>query len=223
MPFISSLPEEPAAPQVWALHDGAYAAWPDIAAIIMSSESELKIGEKELVGAYSSALRGCTHCYTAHYPAAIAFGIDERLFADIMQDPRDAPVDDRTKALLIFVKALNDKENVLSKADFDAFLAGGWSERAASDVIKISGLFEYMNTMMIGHGADSADLSDLGPIITITRTQGKYGHGEDTGRSKPLNVLGQSLREHGIRKTFKAMRRAKQLGLMDQKKKKEVG
>ena len=214
MPFVSSLPDNAVAPHVWARHQGAYNAWPDIAALVMSSESELSMGEKELVGAYSSALRGCTHCYTAHYPAAIAFGINEELFADIMQDPSKAPVDVKVRALLVFIRALNNRESVLCQADFDAFTSAGWSERAASDAIKISALFEHMNVMMMGHGADAEDLSALGPIITITRTQGKYGHGEDTGRSKPLSVIKQSIREHGFIKTFKAMRRAWQFGMI---------
>jgi len=189
MPFVSSLPDHAVAPHVWDRHQGAYNAWPDIAALVMSSESELSMGEKELVGAYSSALRGCTHCYTAHYPAAIAFGINEALFADIMQDPSQAPVDKKVRALLVFVRALNNRETRLSRGDFDAFIEAGWSERAASDVIKISALFEHMNTIMQGHGADAEDMSALGPIITITRTQGKYGHGENTGRSNPYRYL----------------------------------
>lgn len=214
MPFVSSLPEETAAPAVWALHPPAYAAWPDIAGTIMSTDSELSLGEKELVGAYSSALRGCTHCFTAHYPAAEAFGISQELFANIMQDPAEAPVDEKTRALLILVKALNDRASIVSQADYDAFKAAGWSEEAASDVIRISGIFEFMNTFMIGHGADSSDLSELGPIMAISRTQGKYGHGEGTARNKPLSILMRSIREFGFIKTLKAMRRAKQLGLI---------
>ena len=220
MAFVSSLPEETVGPTVWELHPEAYSAWPDICVSIMASDSELTLGEKELIGAYSSALRGCRHCYTAHYPVAVAYGIDQSLFQDMMKDPEDAPVDKKTKALLVFVKKLCDEPTRFSRTDIEHLMAAGWSEQTASDAIKMSGLFAFMNVMMIGHGADDVDLTDIGPVHAIIRGRGKYGHGEGTGRQNVLLVMRESISKYGLFNTLKAIRRGRQLGVVGNKKKK---
>ncbi|WP_370305523.1 carboxymuconolactone decarboxylase family protein [Sinimarinibacterium flocculans] len=214
MAFLSSLPEEAIGPIVWKLHPEAYSAWPDLAGTVMASESELTLGEKELVGAYGSALRGCRHCYTAHFPVATAFGIDEQLFADIMRDPSDAPTDARTKALLIFVKKHTENPKGLSRTDIEAARKCGWSERALSDAVLINGLFSFMNILMIGHGADDVDVSGIGPLHAVIRGRGKYGHGERTGRENVLLVMWESIRRFGVVSTLRALRRGRQLGLV---------
>lgn len=216
MPFVKSLPDVTTAVTLWQLHPQAYNAWPDMAAAIMRSESELSDGEKEFIGAYSSALRGCTHCYTAHYPVAVAYGIDPVFFEDVMQDPETAPLDDKFRPIVVFVRKFVTDPNRLVQRDVDPIFEAGWSERTLTDVVFICALFAFMNAIMQGHGAHDADLSDFGPIHALVRESGKYGHGEGTGRSDPKLLMEESIKRFGEEATMKAMKRAKELGIGEQ-------
>ena len=214
MPFVKALPEDCAAHAVWALHPAAYDAWPDLINAVMRGSSELSDGEKELIGAYASALKGCTHCYTAHYPVAVAYGVDAAFFEDVMQDPATAPVDEKLKPLLIYVRKLVTDPNRLVQKDVDPIFEAGWSTQTLTDVVFICAAFAFMNTIMMGHGAHDADLSDLGPVHAIVRTRGKYGHGEGTGRSDPSVLLKESIDKYGEEATMKAIKRAAELGIV---------
>ncbi len=218
MPFVQSLPEVTTAVTLWKLHPEAYAAWPDFAQAIMRSESELSLGEKEFIGAYSSALRGCTHCYTAHYPVAVAYGIDPAFFEDVMQDPATAPVDEKFRPILVFVRKFVTDPNRLVQRDVDPIFEAGWSERTLTDVVFICGMFAFMNAIMQGHGAHDADLTDFGPIHAIVRETGKYGHGEGTGRDDPSILMQEAISRFGEEATMKALAKAQELGITEQLK-----
>ena len=211
MPFLKSLPEETTAVTVWKLFPEAYAAWPNLIDAIMRTDSELSNGEKELIGAYSSALRGCTHCYTAHYPVAVAYGIDPAFFEDVMQDPKTAPVDEKFRPILVFIQKFVTDPNRLVQRDVDPIFAAGWSERTFTDVVFICAAFAFMNTMVQGHGAHDADLTDLGPIHAIIREKEKYGHAEGSGRQDASLVVQESIERFGEEATMKAFAVAKKM------------
>lgn len=216
MPFVKSLPDVTTAITLWQLRPEAYAAWPDLAAAIMRADSELSEGEKEFIGAYSSALRGCTHCYTAHYPVAVAYGIDPEFFNDVMQDPETAPVDEKFRPILVFINKFIKDPNRLVQKDVEPIFAAGWSEKTLTDVVFICALFAFMNAIMQGHGAHDADLTDFGPIHAIIRESGKYGHGDDTGRANPKTLMEESIKRFGMEATMKAMNKAKEMGIGEQ-------
>ncbi|MCG8440786.1 MAG: carboxymuconolactone decarboxylase family protein [Caulobacterales bacterium] len=213
MAFVSSLPDETTAVTLWRLHPGAYAAWPQLISAIMRSESELSNGEKELIGAYSSALRGCTHCYTAHYPVAIAYGIDQKVFENILQDPNTAPVDEKFRPILVFIHKFVNDPNRLVQKDVQPIYDAGWSEKTLTDVVFICAAFAFMNAIMQGHGAHEVDLTDFGPIHAIIRETGLYGHGEGTGRSDPERLKQKAIARYGEEATMKALKKAKELGI----------
>jgi len=218
MPFVKSLPEVTTAVTLWKLHPDAYAAWPALASAIMRRESELSDGEKEFIGAYSSALRGCTHCYTAHYPVAVAYGIDPEFFEDVMQDPKTAPVDEKFRPILVFVHKFVTDPNRLIQKDIDPIYEAGWSEKTLTDIVFICAMFAFMNAIMQGHGAHDADLTDFGPIHAIVRETGQYGHGEGTGRDDPQLLMQESIKRYGEEATMKAIKKAQELGIADQLK-----
>ena len=216
MAFIQALPDPTTAVTLWQLKPDAYAAWPDLAGAIMQSESELSSGEKELIGAYSSALRGCTHCYTAHYPVAVAYGIDAEFFKDVMQDPKTAPVDEKIRPILVFVHKFVTDPNRLVQRDVDRIFEAGWSEKTLTDVVFICALFAFMNAIMQGHGADDVDLTDFGPIHALVRERDKYGHADGSGRSNPELLMKESVERFGEEATLKAIKLARDMGIGDQ-------
>ena len=68
--------------------------------------SPLTVGQRELIAAFVSGLNACIYCHGAHTIAAQAFGIDEGMFASLMNDLDAAPVADKLKPILAYVRKL---------------------------------------------------------------------------------------------------------------------
>ncbi|WP_425080919.1 carboxymuconolactone decarboxylase family protein [Ruegeria arenilitoris] len=72
----------------------------------MRGESKLSASERELIAAYVSGLNACSYCHDAHTVFARAYGIDPKLVKALMEDLHSAPVDQRFKPILAYVKKL---------------------------------------------------------------------------------------------------------------------
>ena len=198
MPFVKSLPENATAYDVWKLHPQAYANWPALTNSAMGvADSQLSPGEQEMIGAYASAIRGCTHCYTAHYPIAEAYGIDADVFRLLIDDFDNAPIDDKLRPILCFVKKLTREPEKLVQRDVDPIFASGWSEQTFTEVVMICCIFAFMNTLMMGHGADKIDMSKLGPLAALHRGASVYNMERGATLGDPEAMLQKSVEQFG--------------------------
>ncbi len=66
-------------------------------------------GEREMIAAYVSGVNSCRFCFGVHSRVAAGFGIDERVFATLMEDPQSAPVDARMQPVLRYVRKLTER------------------------------------------------------------------------------------------------------------------
>lgn len=114
--------------------------------------SPLTVGERELIAAYVSGLNACTYCHGAHTLAAQAYGIDAAVFDSLMQDPDAAPIADKLKPVLAYVKKLTLTPTRIIAADAAAVYAAGWGEQALFDAISVCALFNFMNRIVEGSG-----------------------------------------------------------------------
>ncbi len=119
---------------------------------ILRAESELTIGERELIAAVTSATNACNFCFDAHRRIAQAFEVDVDLVDAIATDFSAAPVDSRMRPLLAYVVKLTQAPARMTDSDSDAVYAAGWSEDALMDAIFICGLFNMMNRIVEGTG-----------------------------------------------------------------------
>ena len=120
--------------------------------VVMRQDGALKIAERELIAAYVSGLNACTFCYGSHLIYAEAFGISEGVLAALLDDLETAPVDERLRALLDYVRQLNILPSRITQASIDAVLDAGWSEDALFEAVQICGLFNMMNRIIEGAG-----------------------------------------------------------------------
>ena len=119
---------------------------------ILREDSELSIGERELIAAVTSATNACNFCFGAHRRIANAFDIDADLVDAIATDFDAAPIDTRMRPLLAYVIKLTETPAQMTDTDADAVYAAGWSEEALMDTIFICGLFNMMNRIVDGSG-----------------------------------------------------------------------
>ncbi len=150
----------PSAPNATLLD--AYAAAPefakplhDFAEALMRGPSALGAGERELIGAYVSALNGCAFCRDAHLAAAAHFGIAPGVLDQLLAGIEEANVAPGLKPLLRYLRKLNAAPAEIAQADVDAVLAAGWDERTLIQATGVCGLFNLMNRIVEGLGIES--------------------------------------------------------------------
>jgi uncharacterized peroxidase-related enzyme len=120
--------------------------------ISRGDDSELSIGERELIATHVSALNRCHYCFVAHRRYATAFGIDEAVFGEMSVDTSHESLRPQMTAALDYAQMLTRDPGAVAQADFDALLAAGWSEEGINDIIFITGIYAMMNRLLEGAG-----------------------------------------------------------------------
>jgi len=119
---------------------------------VMRQESEISQKERELIAAYVSGLNACEYCHGIHSVTAESFGLEAGLIVKLLEDLDSAPIDERMKPVLVYVKQLTLQPSRLTQELVDSVLAAGWSEQALHDAINVGALFNFMNRLVEGHG-----------------------------------------------------------------------
>jgi uncharacterized peroxidase-related enzyme len=140
----------------------AFQAWPQLYGPIAQLSqvalrdfpSSLTAGERELVGAFVSRLNQCEYCYRVHNSAVNAFGIPHELVEQLRADIATAPVDEKLKPLLRYVRKLTVEQSRMTRSDADAVLAAGWTEEDLNLAVCICALFNFMNRLVHGLGIE---------------------------------------------------------------------
>jgi len=160
MPFLQSLAPDANLGSVYATDPQYYLPLVDFSEAVMRGPSPLSVRDRELIAAYTSALNACRFCAGAHTGAAIAFGLDEDVLRRLLDDFDHAPVDDRLKPLLAYVRKLTQSPARIVQSDADAVYAAGWTEEALTHAINVCALFNYFNRVVDGHGLAASEAED---------------------------------------------------------------
>jgi len=110
--------------------------------------------EKEIIAAFSSLLNACDFCYGAHKNVCLALGVDEGLFQKLVDDIDTAPVDEKLKPILKYVRKLTLTPNKMNDEDAKACYRAGWSEEDLTIAIAVCSSWNWFNRMILGHGID---------------------------------------------------------------------
>jgi uncharacterized peroxidase-related enzyme len=154
MSFIRSVPElEESVSAVMKRYPEQAVPLIGLADIIMrTGECQFSAQERELIGAFASGTNACTYCYNTHKATAEAFGVDEDLLENLLDDIDTSAVDDKLKPVLHYVKKLTESPSIMLQADVDAIFAAGWDEDSFHFTVMICALFNMMNRIMDGYG-----------------------------------------------------------------------
>lgn len=119
---------------------------------VLRNQSELTVGERELIAAYVSSLNDCHYCFSAHRDHAKAWGISADLFGDVRIDLDHPELPARMKPVLAFVRRLTVDPAGTGMADAQAVYDAGFSEQGLFDVISVTALYNFMNRILEGAG-----------------------------------------------------------------------
>ncbi len=99
MTRLKSLPDDAKVYDVFASRPALYEPFTETCEQIMRGPSALSRGERELIGAFVSALNSCPYCHDVHNEAVQAYGIDAELTRQLKHDIETVAVDNRMKPL----------------------------------------------------------------------------------------------------------------------------
>jgi uncharacterized peroxidase-related enzyme len=158
MSFFPSLPDNAHAAHLFMKYPHIYKLYTMASRAIMRGPSPLSFQQREMIGAFVSALNDCAFCYGAHKHTAELFGMEEELLTKLIDDIDTAPVDPKEKPLLHFAKKLTLTPARMIEADAQSVFDAGWDEDALHSVIAVTCTFNFMNRIAPGMGIDTSTL-----------------------------------------------------------------
>ncbi|HWC79142.1 MAG TPA: peroxidase-related enzyme [Pseudonocardiaceae bacterium] len=158
MSYLPSLPEGAVLMDVFRAFPDTVPALTEHHKIVLRGPSVFSVAERELIAAYVSGLNECQYCQGVHGATAEAFGIPEGVLAALLGDLDTAPIEEKFRTLLRYLRTLTLSPHRLTEADAAAVFAAGWDEKALYDAVSVCALFNFMNRFVAGLGiaADAA-------------------------------------------------------------------
>jgi len=157
LPFLASLPADATLLAILARTPAAAAALLDFHEAVMRGPSPLTPAQREMIAAYVSGLNACRYCHGVHEATARAFGMEAGVLDALLADADSAPVDDRLRPVLRYVRRLTLEPARTVPHDVEAILAAGWEEQAVLDAAAVCGLFSLMNRLVEGAGVRASE------------------------------------------------------------------
>jgi uncharacterized peroxidase-related enzyme len=186
MAFVPSFPSDATVRTVMAQRPEIYRHWHQVGEGIMRGDSPFTPGERELIAGFVSGLNACAYCHGAHTAVAVAFGFPENLMPSLLDNIDEAPIDDKMKPVLKFIKKLTLTPAQMTAADAEAIFAAGWKEIAVHDAVAVCCYFNFMNRLVFGHGIEFDPDPDRVRMLAERKKQLGYANRGDLPEDHPL-------------------------------------
>lgn len=157
MSHLDSMPRGTKVYDVFAMRPETFGPFTDFCENVMRGPSSLSPGERELIGAFVSALNDCPYCHDIHNSAAMAHGLDGAIAKSVRDGDGVANVSAKMRALLAYVRKLTETPYRMTRADARAVNEAGWNDDALLDAIAVASLFSFMNRFVFALGIEADD------------------------------------------------------------------
>ncbi|MDA0341713.1 MAG: carboxymuconolactone decarboxylase family protein [Proteobacteria bacterium] len=157
MTRLRSFPEPATLINVYATYPELTSHLPDFLERLMRGDSPFSAAERELISGYVCGLNRCNYCCRAHVLAAAELGIGEDVFDAVMADLETAPIEDRLKPVLRYVRLLTLTPGDVTDADAAAVYAAGWDDTAMVHTIMICAHFNFVTRIAQGAGLSGSE------------------------------------------------------------------
>ena len=130
---------------------------------VMRGESELSIGERELIAAYTSILNNSSYCIGMHASIANAYGVSEETL-NSLADGKFAELTEKNSQLFRFVRKAVLHSEKTTRDDINILVEAGWSEQAIFSALSVCALFCQVNVIVNSTGCEITNpLEDIEP------------------------------------------------------------
>lgn len=140
MPFLPSLPDVTHLSDLYKAFPYNFVLLMEYTDGILRAEGELSVAQRELIATFTSGVNSCEFCFQSHLIYAKAFGVEEGVLDGLLQDIDSAPVDDKLKPILNYVKKLNHLPRKIVQTDVEAVYAAGSGEQALYEAVQVCAL-----------------------------------------------------------------------------------
>jgi uncharacterized peroxidase-related enzyme len=154
MSYLTSFAKDSTLFELFDKYPHIYALYSQASRGIMRGPSPLSFGERELLGAFVSAINGCDLCFGSHVKVAELFGQEPNLIKQLLDDIDSAEIDDKLKPLFHYIQKLTKTPTRITQADADKVYAAGWDEDALHNTVAVCCTFQFMNHLVLGMGID---------------------------------------------------------------------
>jgi uncharacterized peroxidase-related enzyme len=125
---------------------------------LLRSDEGLNKGERELIGAFVSALNDCALCQNIHGAVAEChLGVDEAFVRDVIADFRQTALTEKMKALLAIAASAQRGGKFVTADQVAAARDLGATDLEIHDTVLITGLFCLFNRYVDGLGVTTFD------------------------------------------------------------------
>jgi uncharacterized peroxidase-related enzyme len=139
---------------------------------VMRGPSEWSVGQRELFAAFTSHLNQCQYCLGHHKATSVQAMGDESLVQSVLEDLYTAPVDQKTKAMLGFLRRLTLEPFNIGAADIALLRTASLSDEAIEDAIHICANFNVINRLADAFGFELPSPQGLARSTEILLTRG---------------------------------------------------
>jgi uncharacterized peroxidase-related enzyme len=165
MPFLSRIKDDDKVPHVLSkFNTGTGRPLLEFHEALLRGDSPVTVQERELMATYVSGINASQYCCGAHTAAAKQFGVPETVVTALIEDVRSAPINEKLKAVLAYIRKLTLTPTKMTQSDADAVFAAGRDERALYDAVQVCCLYNFMNRFVEGLGLtprpDQFDMED---------------------------------------------------------------
>jgi uncharacterized peroxidase-related enzyme len=150
---------------------------------VMRGPSPFSDAEREFIAAFVSGVNACQWCHGAHSVTARALGANDETLKLALDDIDAAPIDERLKPVLRYVKKLTLTPSRITVADVREVSDAGWEEDAIHDAILICAVFNCYNRIVDRHGVKGRE--DLYDLHGTRIAEGGYGNMSAIERDSP--------------------------------------
>lgn len=124
--------------------------------VMRSDDLGLSLSERELIATFVSDLNKCDYAARTHQASAEALGANPALFSKILQDIDLAPVNEKLKPVLHYVKKLTLSPEKMTQTDVNMVFDAGWDEKDFHFAVMVCGLFNLYNRMLAAYGISNS-------------------------------------------------------------------
>lgn len=122
----------------------------ELVEVLLQGPSPLSKGERELIATYVSSLNRCRYCATIHGAIAKAHLDDGEVVAQVKEDPREAPISDKLKALMAIAERVQAGGRSVTEELVAAARAEGATDVEIHDTVLIAAAFCMYNRYVDG-------------------------------------------------------------------------
>lgn len=128
---------------------------------LLCTDEGLSRGERELIGAYVSALNDCFICSNVHGAVAQChLGVDDTFVEKVKADFRQSGISDKMKALLAIAESVQRGGAFVTSEQIAHARHAGAGDLDIHDTVLIAGLFCLFNRYLDGLGVTSDDTKE---------------------------------------------------------------